>query len=713
MQRHPTETGADAPAIVADELALLGRAARVLERPERAFGPDEAALAAEIERLRSELPGAKAEDLGSLNEQLQRQTALLETALANRDRPRVDPESPYFAHLRLREFDGTRERVRDVCIGRATRIEDGVAIIDWRHAPVSQLFYRYRQGESYEEELGGRDVEGVVEVRRTLAIRDGALRAVYAPEGTFERDGAGRWQRRGSVAPRLAGGAGQALSWRHAGSDGRAAAPTLGRDAQGRAIRRDKHLPELAGLIDPEQFDVITRSDGFVVVRGAAGSGKTTVALHRVAWLAHQNGHVDGPRTLVLVFSRGLRDYVRHVLPALGVRRVRVETFARFARELRVRHFPRLPRGHREDTPAVVVALKHHPAAMRALRWQVERVRARPSAAQVLDDWANALTNRELLAEAVAATAPGAFDADELDRVARWVADQHRALLTAPDPDVEEADDGRPPPLDEEDDALLLYAWQRRVGPLDGPHRRPLRLLHAVIDEVQDFSPVDVQVVIGCLDRDQSLTLAGDTQQHVLKDAGFTSWGAFLAQLGLEGAAVDTLRVSYRCTAAIVRFAHAVLGPLREDDPPLVTREGPPVEFFRFTDHGAAVAFLAEALQNLTDAEPDASVAVLTPGTALSALYADGLRRSDLMRVHRVTQQDFRFAPGIEVAEVAEVKGLEFDYVVLVEVSEDCYPRTDAARRVLHVGATRAIHQLWMTSVGEPSPLLADAAVAS
>ena len=61
---------------------------------------------------------------------------------------------------------------------------------------------------------------------------------------------------------------------------------------------------------------------------------------------------------------------------------------------------------------------------------------------------------------------------------------------------------------------------------------------------------------------------------------------------------------------------------------------------------------------------------------------------------------------GFEVTDVAQAKGLEFDYVVLLDVSETAWPRTDAGRRLLHVGATRAAHQLWVCCVGKPSPLL-------
>src|SRR6185295_12702555 len=109
------------------------------------------------------------------------------------------------------------------------------------------------------------------------------------------------------------------------------------------------------------------------------------------------------------------------------------------------------------------------------------------------------------------------------------------------------------------------------------------------IDEVQDFSPLEVRVLLDCLDERRSLTLAGDTQQHVLEEAGFTSWEDFFRHLGLAGTEVSTLLVSYRSTHEIVAFAVAVLGDLNEDDtPPQTTRGVPPVELFRFTDHEAA-----------------------------------------------------------------------------------------------------------------------------
>ena len=225
---------------------------------------------------------------------------LLEQLRATRDRPQVNPESPYFAHMRLNE-NGQR---RDLCLGKATRIDRGIRIIDWRNAPISRVFYQYRQGEEYEE-VGDRVLEGVVEARRTVAIQRGTLTRVDAPEGSFGRTEDGEWEALAKTQPKLAGGEGTALQYHRAGQ---ATGRQLGTDLAGHRRRSDKRLPDIAGLIDPEQFALITKpTSGFVVIRGTAGSGKTTVALHRIAWMVFNDQHMDSNRTLFMVFSPALK----------------------------------------------------------------------------------------------------------------------------------------------------------------------------------------------------------------------------------------------------------------------------------------------------------------------------------------------------------------------------------------------------------------------
>ena len=402
--------------IVTEELDLLSEVSDVLERAGEPEAPSEDNLVDDLEHIREQLLRGEMDffERSALNTRWSAQMALLAQLRKSRETPRVDRGSPYFAHLRLNESG----RRRDVCLGKATRLDNGLRIVDWRHAPIAQLFYRYQQGDEYEEAINGRVQEGRVETRRTVTIRDGALERVESPEGVFVPDGAADdgWRRSARSVPKLGGGEGAAL---RVHSD----LPVdrrLGVDAFGREQRPDKRLPDIAGLIDAEQFALITRPNaGFVVIRGTAGSGKTTVALHRIAFLAYEDPEVDSPNTLFVVFSAGLRDYVSHVLPALGVGGVRVCTHQEWAAEQRRRLFGALPARYREDTRAVVQRLKLHPSLLLALERQVARTPGEATWHQVVDDWISVLTDVELLDEVFRSAAPEAFTAKQLDEVTR------------------------------------------------------------------------------------------------------------------------------------------------------------------------------------------------------------------------------------------------------------------------------------------------------
>jgi len=694
--------------VVVEELDALKGVLDKLAQIPPAKNASEAPILRELERLRERLlSGDENKDLSALTEQYHNQSAILNQLRSAGDAVQVDGSSPYFAHLRLEE-EGKR---RDLFLGRTTCLEKGMRIVDWRDAPISKIFYGYRQGEEFDEEIAGRERFGEVLARRMVRIREGALERVQAPEGDFSRDPKepSGWRADAMGAPKLAGGEAAALRYDADATDsedsvGRSRRMGEGRD--GEIQRADKRLPEITSLIDPTQFDLITRpAAGYLVIRGSAGSGKTTVALHRIAYLAYANPRIDSPETLVVVFSRALARYVAHVLPSLGLDGVRITTYRDWVHEERRRHFPHLPATPRDDTPATVQRIKLHSALDVALERQVARTPGPRSMDQAYDDWASVLTQRPLLGEVFAEVAPDAFSERDLDRFVEW---NRRRLdeISSQLAGDEEADGG----LDPEDDALLLRAWQRRIGSLVGRNKRPIRYRHAVIDEVQDFAPVEVRALLGCLERDSSITLAGDTQQHLMEHSGFTSWIGFFRELGLEGAEIETLKVSYRSSQQVMDFATSLLGDLQEDEKVVTTRSGPPVELFRLTDRGACVAFLSDVLRDLMAAEPMASVAVLTPNPTTSDMYFAGLERAELPRLRRIRDGEFPFKAGIEVTEVTQVKGLEFDYVVVLDADSTNYPDTPAARRMLHVAATRAVHQLWMMSVGTPSPLVSEVA---
>jgi DNA helicase-2/ATP-dependent DNA helicase PcrA len=261
--------------------------------------------------------------------------------------------------------------------------------------------------------------------------------------------------------------------------------------------------------------------------------------------------------------------------------------------------------------------------------------------------------------------------------------------------------------LDLEDDTLLLRLHQRMRGPLLRPGGQDaLSYEHILIDEAQDLSPVELAVLTQTVSGGQSITLAGDVAQRLHMENGFTGWKDLLQELSLSHVEVEPLRISYRSTEQIVEFAEAVLGPLASEPAPHATRTGVPVELFTFAHTGDAVGFLAEALRELCADEPQASVAVVARYPEQADLFYAGLRQAEIPNLRRIAEQDFPFKAGVDVTDLRQVKGLEFDYVVLVEVNQSTYPLEDEARHLLHIGATRAAHQLWLLAAGKPSELL-------
>jgi DNA helicase II / ATP-dependent DNA helicase PcrA len=71
-----------------------------------------------------------------------------------------------------------------------------------------------------------------------------------------------------------------------------------------------------------------------------------------------------------------------------------------------------------------------------------------------------------------------------------------------------------------------------------------------------------------------------------------------------------------------------------------------------------------------------------------------------------VLDGEFSTHRGMDVTTLDQVKGLEFDYVVIADATAAEYPATPEGRRALYVAATRTRHQLALACIGEPSPLL-------
>ncbi|MDF2697687.1 MAG: UvrD/Rep helicase family protein, partial [Labilithrix sp.] len=572
------EDDADGTRIVREELRLLEVVQRALgadmatATPQDGTSPSQPpgammaeALADDDRRLlelRDLAASAKPEDLPALFEQMHNLGALR----AHRGKGTtgaVDRKSPYFGHLRLEETVLTRggrgpgkERRRDVLVGSRQYLDPaaGVRIVDWRNAPVSRIFYRYRESDGYEETLGDQPVEGVVVSRRTVAIVDGELRKVTAPQGTFVKETDGQWRRAAAHTARLRLPA-QAAEKSVTRSSSSAASAQNDRT---RSTSADRLLPAIAAMLDKDQYDLITKpGTGLVAIQGSAGSGKTTVGLHRVAYLhASQPSRFRPQKMLVIVPNEALVHYTSRVLPGLGVEGVPVMTFHRWAVRATFDMFPRLPTSISEETPPLVSRVKNHPAMLEAVDTIAAEAMARLDAkvAAAMPRWPEG--DRVLAAWKATKGAPDR----RVTQLAQWVAGKRDLAATKPAADLPQVTrsaveslgqelrsesrnvlgawdeiltsrerlnrhfskhfgsgqldqvhewcvrqarvrsegerDGETPSLDLEDRALLLRLFQVFRGPLLDGDGQPATLAHLFIDEVQDASPVELKVLL-------------------------------------------------------------------------------------------------------------------------------------------------------------------------------------------------------------------------
>ncbi|MDQ3333643.1 MAG: ATP-binding domain-containing protein [Myxococcota bacterium] len=773
---HLVEKNSPAANIIAEEERLYGQVqARVALGEEDEGRPHIGAsdLDVDLLSLRDQISEARAEDLPPLIEQMTRLAALKARLGGGRSLP-VDITSPYFAHMRLREH----AKSRDVMIGKRGFIDrqSNVQIVDWRNAPVSRIYYRYEEGDDYEEEIAGRKVDGIVEARRNISIAKGNLRRIGTPQGTYLKNASGGWvEAVGTLAPVLHGGMGKAAR------PVPAAPMVKGKLGihHGSTVRADKSLPEIAALIDKEQFELITQpSSGIVVIQGGAGSGKTTVALHRIAYLNFQDPRRFKPQnTLFVVPSQSLVRYVSGVLPALGVAGVPVMTYTGWARTTRMRCLPDAPTKYNVDPPENVSRVKKHPALLGMLvkwterqaqeiedeirevtevavaEWQRLSKRAlvsrlsgtsswlkktdvlEPNVRVALEgivkrwkkraddcvlDWAEMLTDATFLKAGFEGTDVSVKD---IERLISWtkrqlakpqkspVDEEGNPILDSEGKAVGPDDDDPAGRFDDEDDPLMLRLVQLKRGHLSPSGGDEMSWEHVAIDEAQDRSALEVKVLVEAVrapDGDnakRSVTIAGDTAQRLVFDNNFSGWAELLEQTG-QPAIVRPLKLSYRSTAEVMMLAREILGPELAPEEPLAARPGEPVELHEFGDLGEAVAFLGDALRNLMNREPTASCAVISRHAEQADAYFEGLRRAEVPALRRIRRDEFNFQPGVDVTDITNVKGLEFDYVVMVDVNDTSYPDQHWARHLLHIGVTRAAHQLWMVSTGEPSVLV-------
>lgn len=602
--------------------------------------------------------------------------------LARRAQPGAG--APYFGYLRVQ----TGGRVRDVLLGRRAMILGDLALVDWERSPLAEIFFTHREGDAYELDADRRTLQGEVVTRQLVAFDGDELVEIETETELWRRDGSS-WRAVSLPAPTLV--------------PRRASTTTLG---------------------DPVTLDATQRAavelDGrrSLLVLGEAGFGKTTVALYRLAHLRRLAREAGRPfAALVVVPTEALRRLSALMLARLDVEGIEVATFDDWVVPQAFAAFPDLPRRISKEVAPVVSRLKRHPAlrtvlpdiiagtpAMKAIaRGDAERYGSREPLLHLFGD-------RDLM-QRVVEHAAGALPGSAVATVAA-----HTRLQFTPTTEQSHAhysadrlqtldgraiDDSTPmqnaTTIDPEDCAVLFELEHLRTGT-----KKRARYDHVVIDEAQELAPIELAVLGRAVVPGGAVTIAGDEQQQIDEPMPFAGWPTVMRELGVGDHERTVLTESYRCPPAVESLARAIVG--RPQGPGRAQPDEAPIVWHRCASACHFASHVIEALARLRERDRRSRIALVCRHyESAQKLYAQLARASS---VRLALEGDFDFRPGAIVTCVEEVRGLEFDHVIVADASSGAYPDDHAARRALYVAITRTMHQLWLVTTGPWSPLL-------
>ena len=622
-------------------------------------------------------------EIRSMRESILNHFALGESVINKRKRLTKILAIPYFGRIDFLEKK-ENSKVMPIYIGIHTFYDPesrATLIHDWR-APVSSMFYDHELGEAGYRSPSG-EIKGEISLKRQYRIRGGKMEFMIESALTVHDD-------------------------------------ILQKELSSNA---DDKMKNIVATIQREQNQIIRNEDiRTLIIQGVAGSGKTSIALHRIAYLLYTfRDSISSKDILIISPNKVFSDYISNVLPELGEETVpetsmeqilsgvlehkyKYQTYFGLVNELLEKPSSSLIDRiaykasfgfiseldkfilHIENTyfKAADVKLTKYitiPAPfieeqyLRFNRYPIRR-RFDAMADYMLDmlkiQYAFTVTTagRNLLKKEIRLMFAGNNDIQVYKDFFKWTNN----------PGMFKMRKGHT--LEYSDLAPLAYLHLA----LEGSGNQPFRVKHLLIDEMQDYSPIQYKVI-------QKLfpcrkTVLGDAGQSVNPYGSST---AETIQKSLTASEIMKLCKSYRSTFEITDFAQKI-HPNAELEP--VARHGEKPQILQF---GSAVEELSGIMGLISTYRKSGykSLGIICKTEQQAREMADVLK-SYANDISFLSSQSSAFVQGIVIISAHMAKGLEFDEVIIPQTDERNY-RSEIDKSMLYVAVTRAMHRLTLT----------------